>query len=643
MTEKQNPATKHNEAENIPAASAGAVSTAPEVPHAIAKQYGLHKEPLHASSKTADTSAAQAAPAGQQPVTDSAQPDEDTISALDARIESPETDAAVEDILSKESDQLLGIQTGEALPPPVQKPAGRFKRFFRSWWRNKWARYSTIIIILLAIAAAAAIPDSRYAILNRCGVRSSASVIALDDTTQLPLKNVTISIDEQTAQTNRDGVAAVHNLKLGKHRLTVKRLAFAPYSQDITIGWGSNPLGKVSLKAVGSQYEILVKDFLSGKPIAGAEAESESVNALSDKNGKIVLTVSDTNITSLDIALNAPGYRTEKITLNGTVTQHTELAMVPSQKTVFVSKESGKYDVYSSDLDGRDKKLLLAGSGLEGNTISLAVSPDNSQAALVSTRDNLRDEDGYLLYALTFINVATGASVTVDHAQQLQLVDWLGTKLIYRSTSASASAANPARNRLVAYNYQANARTQLAAANQFNTVLSANGYVYYSVSSNDPNASLGLYRVKPDTSDRERLTDQEVWTGLRTGLNTISLQTPAGWFSFDLSSKKVQSSGAPANFTSFYFAADPKDTQKAWADTRDGKGVLLLKQNDSDQTKTLVVQPGLAAPLRWLNDQTLIYRVVTSSESADYAVSTEGGPPRKISNVSATYSYVQAY
>jgi len=208
---------------------------------------------------------------------------------------------------------------------------------------------------------------------------------------------------------------------------------------------------------------------------------------------------------------------------------------------------------------------------------------------------------------------------------------------------ASASAANPARNRLVAYNYQANARTQLAAANQFNTVVSADGYLYYSASSNDPTASLGLYRVKPDASGRERLSDQEVWTGLRTTINTLSLQTPAGWSNFDLSTKKLQPGSAPGSFVSFYFAPDTKGAQNVWADTRDGKGVLLLKKNDSDQATTLVTQPGLTAPLRWVADRAIIYRVVTSSESADYVVSTDGGTPRKISNVTATYSYVQAY
>jgi hypothetical protein len=605
------------------------LATAPEVPHAIAKQYGLHKEALHAP-----------APAAPEPAAAEAEP-----VPGDPAIENPDIDAAVDAIVSKESDELLALQGDTSVPQHTKAPGfgGRLKRFFRAWWRNKWARYATIIGIAAAITTLTAMPTTRYAILNACGVRSSAKVVVLDNTTRLPLKNVTVSIGGQKAQTNREGLVTISGLKLGNYQLMVKRLAFAPYSQKVTIGWGSNPLGNISLKAVGTQYEILVKDFLSDKPVAGAEVESDQVNALSDNQGKVTLTVADTSITTLAVKLNAPGYRSETLQLTADTTKQTSVSLVPSQKTVFVRNDFGKYDVYSSDLDGKDTKLLLAGTGLENAAISLAVSADNTQAALVSTRDNLRDSDGYLLRALTFINVSAGTSVTVDHAQQLQLVDWLGARLVYRSTAASASAANPQRNRLVAYNYQTNARTQLATANQFNTIVSADGYLYYSASSNDPSAVVGLFRVKPDGLTRERLSDREVWTGLRSAIGTLSLQTPEGWFSFDLASKKLQQTTAPQTFVSSYFASDPKNTSSAWTDIRNGQGVLLLKKNESDQVTVLATQPGLVAPVHWLNDKVLIYRVVTSRESADYAVSTDGGAPHKISNVTATDNYIQAY
>jgi hypothetical protein len=244
---------------------------------------------------------------------------------------------------------------------------------------------------------------------------------------------------------------------------------------------------------------------------------------------------------------------------------------------------------------------------------------------------------------IPFIDLEQGTSVTVDHAQQLQLVDWLAGRLIYRSTIAGASASNAQRNRLIAYNYATNARVQLATANQFNTVISADGYIYYAASSTDPGATLGLFRVKPDSSGRERLSDQEVWTGLHTDVKTLSLQTPEGWIQYDLATKKTQKIATPPTFTSLFFAPDPKGMHLSWVDTRDGKAGLIVKAVSNDSVKTLAVQPGLAYPIRWLTDDILVYRAVTSSESADYAVSLSGGAPRKISDVTASYGYIQAY
>jgi hypothetical protein len=606
------------------------IGTAPEVPHEVAKQYNLHKEPLHRSLKGSPAAA-------------SAEDTELPEDASDSRLEDSETEAAVDDILSKESDELLGIEDGKtaARAPTGQGFGTKLKNFFKAWWRNQVARYVTIGVVVATLLALSIIPTTRYGVLNFVGVRSSASVVVLDAATQLPLKNVTVSLNSKTAQTNREGIATMQGLKLGEYRLQVKRIAFAPYKQQLTIGWGSNPLGKIKLQAVGTQYQLEVKDYLSGKPITGAEVESDAVNALSDAAGRIVLTVEDTSITKLAVRLNAPGYRPETMELDASTAAITPITLVPAQKTVYVSKASGKYDVYSSYLDGKDKKILLAGSGLETNNVSLAVSPDGQQAVLVSTRDNLRDEDGYLLYSLTFINIDEGTSVTVDHAQQLQLVDWINDRLVYRSTIAGSSGSSPQRNRLIAYNFTANSRVQLAAANQFNTILSADGYIYYAVSGTDPAATLGLFRVKPDSSSRERLSEHEIWTGLRTNLTNLSLQTADGWLSYELSSKKLQKASAPSSFVSIIFTTKGKKT--AWTETRDGKGVLLVKEDSADKITTLTSQPGLAYPVRWLGDKVLTYRVATSGESADYAISTDGGAPRKISDVTATNSYIQAY
>ena len=607
-------------------------SSAPELPHEVAAQYGLHHEAHNAAAAAAMPPRPDKPDGLERPLDDNT-----------------ETDQQVDKIVAAESDQLLDLETGSTPPTVSSQPASpkgfwsKVRRFFARWWANKWARSITIIVVLAGLAAATAIPGSRYALLNTVGVRSSATVTVLDQTTQLPLKNVRVSLGGQTLLTDRKGTAAFTQLRLGPTTLSVKRLAFAPYQTHLTIGWGSNPLGSVELQATGIQYVITVNDYVSGKPIAGVEADTADATALSDTLGKITLTVEETSNPKLAVTLSASNYNAKTLTLDATNTSTFTVTLVPSGKDVFISKQSGKYDVYSADIDGQNRKLLLAGTGLETSNMSLVVKPDGTQAALVSSRDDKRDSDGYLLQALTIIDLTRGASATIDHAEQIQLIDWVGDRLVYNITVAGASAANPQRNRLVAYKLDANSKAQLASANQFNAILSVRGSIYYTVSGTDPNAALGLFRIRPDGSGRKQLSDGELWTGLRSTYNTLSLQAPDGWYSYDTSTEKFVKIAAPPVITSYAFVDAPTADKSLWTDVRDGKGTLLSFDIAKGTSAILQAQDGITDPFRWLDANHILYRVSSKQETADYVLSTDGGSPKKVTDVTGAYSYARSF
>jgi len=594
-------------------------STAPEVPAALAKQMGINHRIKEPKSTVPDD---EVAAKMQEPSID----------------DDPQTDAAVDSIVTEESDQLLADTDGAQVPvtPPKKRS------FLVRWWHNKAARYVTLLILLAGITTVAVIPKTRYAVLNKAGVRASSSVIIVDDITKLPLKNVTVTFGDKTATTNVNGVARVSGLPLGPRDIHVRRLAFSPYNTHVVIGWGSNPLGTYTLHAVGTRYEFYVVDALSGKPISGASAESDQASALSDKDGKVSLTLQDATTTQLKVTITNVGYLSQEVTLNATQKDAPHVALLPDNKVVYASKQSGTYDVYISSLDGHDRKVLLKGTGLEDGNSSLVMSPDNTQAALVSIRDDQHDASGTQLVALTLINVETGNHTVVDHAQQIQLIDWVGNRLLYRTTLATTSSDSTGRNRIVAYDYIQNARSQLATAGQFNVVLSAKGYVYYAAAASDPAAMLGLFAIKPDGTGKEQLSQQEVWTGLRIGYDTVALQTQDGWSTLNLSTKQLSGSAAPAIFKSYTFAANPVGTESVWVDVRNGTTTLLLHHQDGSDT-VLATQPGIVAPLHWLGDGIVAYRVSNKSETAEYVVSASGGTPRKVADVAPTYGFTDTY
>lgn len=616
--------------------------TAPEVPKELKKGLTSVK-----TKKTEEPPATQQEGAPSQPVTtDSEANSEITEDPLD----DPKTDQAVDEITHAESDKALAAEDAEVAKAFDNKQPSfkqKVKNFFSAWWANKWTRYGTIIGVIVLLIGAAVWPTSRYFILNTAGVRSSASIKVTDQSTGLPLKNVSVKLGTLTTKTNGDGVAAFRQIKLGSQTLGIERVAFAPINKKVTIGWGSNPLPDVSLKAVGAQYIFQLKDYLSGKPIDAAEVTSEDASAFADKNGKVVLTLDNPESDTIEATVKAQDYRIEKLSFSANTKTAFDMQLVPAQPIVYVSKQSGKYDVYKVDVDGKNKQMLLAGTGSERRDgISLAVSPDGSKAALVSSRGTKRDANRYLLDTLTLIDTNSGQSKEIDDAARIQLVDWVGDQLTYTATYAAPSAAYAQRQRLVAYDTDKSAQNLLATSNYFNGIASIGGSVYYVVAPGDPKTQPGFYKVRIEGGNKQAqiiLANKQIGTLVRTAENEFALEGPDGWYQYTVGDTTAKKGNPPNDpYANHQYVMAPGGSKSAWVDSRDGKGVLLLHSQKSED-KTVVSASGLTIPIRWISKNTLAYRVNNASETADYVKNIDGGEPKKISDVTTTAGLVINY
>lgn len=86
------------------------------------------------------------------------------------------TDAVIDEIAAKESDEVLAAQDAAAASGAVKFEGKKRRNWFVRFWRNKWARSGVLFLLLVGAAGAMAMPSSRYAILNTAGVRSGSSV-----------------------------------------------------------------------------------------------------------------------------------------------------------------------------------------------------------------------------------------------------------------------------------------------------------------------------------------------------------------------------------------------------------------------------------------------------------------------------------
>lgn len=576
-----------------------------------------------------------------------AEPEEETTEPAADQVETEEPpedvelDEAVVAIEKNDSEELIKNDDetlAKAFEPKKPESFGcKLRHALGAWWHNPLGRWVTIIAVLAILAGLAAVPTTRYFILNTAGVRASAKVSVLDDKTGQPLKNVHVSLSGVTVSTDSSGNATLDELKLGPTTLVIEKPAFATINQPVTLGWGSNPLGEMKISATGSRYTFKVNDWLSKKPLPKVEASSGEGDAIADKDGKLVL-VLPTNQTAENVTVTfvLEGYRTEKLTMPVSSKDERSLTMVPSAKQVFVSKRSGKYDVYKIDIDAKNEKLLLAGTGTERDDMVLAPQPSGNSVALVSTRDNDRNKDGFVKSGLFLIDIDDGEVKKLAISERIQIIDWVGDNLVYVKIADGASASNPKRHRLVSYNIKTAESKELATSNYFNDLLSARGKIYYAPSNafqeNTTNAK--LFVVNADGTNKQVVLDKEAWNIFRTDYENIAISVQQSWYGFALGGTATTKLTGPPSTKSKIFVDNTERSKALWVEERDGKGTLLVHDVAAKTDTVLKSQAGLVAPVRWLSSSYVIYRIYTPDETADYVISTQGGEPVKIKDVS---------
>lgn len=567
-------------------------------------------------------------------------------------LDDPQTAKAIDEIIAADADKLLEIEDAkkESAPQPVAAAPPRAKKakkgnIFKRWFTTPLYRNLTIVAVVVAAIGVGAYPDSRYFVLNSAGVRVSTSVRALDESTALPLKNVEVVVDGKSAKTDSEGTARVEGVRLGQQTLLIKKPAFAEVTRQVTLGWGSNPLGDFSLRPVGTQYVFKLTDFLSGKPVTKGEISYEEASAKINDKGEAKITIPNTKQEEITIQVSADNYRSEKVTVNTTVEQEYAVQLVPAKKHLFFSKRSGKVDLYTAYVDGKEEAVLLSGSGIErDDSLGIAPHPAKNISAFTSSRENVRNKDGYLLNTLQLIDLETKEITKVAQSERIQIIDWAGDRLVYVKTAQGASQADPKRHRLMSFDIGSKTEVELASSNYFNDVLSVNGALYYSPALYQVNGNVGLYKINADGTNKKTIFQKEVWNLFRTGFDTVSLSVGQDWYELNLnddSMKKV--GGAPSVLKSRVYVKSPDGKRSVWIDERDGKTVLIVYDHGSKKDSPLITQSGIKNPIRWLDDDHLVYRVANGQETADFVISLSGGEPKKIVDVMNSYGIDRWY
>ncbi len=548
-------------------------------------------------------------------------------------------DDAVDEIVAEEADRLMqvedAVRSHDFAPPPQKKTFwSAFKRAVSAWWGNTRLRNATLIGLFLVLVAGALIPYSRYFLLNTAGVRVRASLTVVDSESGRPLKNILVNLQGKESRTNDEGFVNFDSLKQGTSRLNIERKGFASLEKNVTLGWGTNPLGDQSLLATGARFRFTLKDWQSGTIIKEGEAASGEYVGQADDDGAIELVMGEVGDDD-EITISAQGYRSETRNIADLNNDSSEIAMVPGKKHAFVSNRDGEYDLYAIDVDGKNEKVLLKGSGKEREVPFVLPHQTKNTVAYISSRDGDTNKDGFILDGLFVVDTDTAETYKVTRSEQLQLIGWNDNKLIYVAIIEGVSAGNSQRSKIVSYDLTTKERIDLASSNYFNDVKLIGGTVYYAVSSYAvPRAQAKLYSISTDGKDKKTVIDQQVWSIVRASYDSLLFNTESNeWYKKSLEGEPEKLSSQPAQQESRTYALSPNGSRAVWVDVRDGKGVLLAYSVEDKKETTVKVASGLSTPVYWIGDSQVVYRVTTSQETADYVVNLDGGEAKKIADV----------
>lgn len=328
-----------------------------------------------------------------------------TDSLVDETVEEPAPEAT-DDTPAEEPEQELAPLPTDAAQQEASmsgKPAagavkqGKFKRF--GHWYKTHKKLSIPLTILLVVALLMAIPFTRYTILGLFW-KQSVTINVKDAKTNQPITEANVAVAGKTGTTGSNGAAQVSSVPVGPHEVVVTKKYYADAKKNITV-----PLRKakasfdVELQATGRQVPVVIKNKITNKPVENVLVKTSDTQARSDKDGKVIVVV-PADQSKVKVTISGDGYNQQEAEL--TVTEDSVAAnnfqVVPAGKVYFLSKLSGKVDVVKTNLDGSERKVVLAGTGKEQTTDTiLLASRDWKFLALKSKRDGGNNAKLYLI------------------------------------------------------------------------------------------------------------------------------------------------------------------------------------------------------------------------------------------------------
>lgn len=565
---------------------------------------------------------------------------------------------AAEDDSDLETSAVDDIETSEPEPeqpqfrPVVSNHMGKWARF--KGWCKRHKIWTTILSLIIIVGVLAAVPWSRYK-LGGLFLKQTISIEVMDSQTHKAVTSATVKAKNVTAKTNNKGMADL-KVPIGTTQVTIEKTYYKTATVT-TVAPILKPKDRVmvDLKATGRQVPVVVLNSITGKPIENVILMASNAEGKTDKDGKVTLVLPTTK-PSVTATAHADGYNEAEATIQVTtqiLTVNT-IRLTPTGSTYFLSNQSGKLDVVKTNLDGSNRKVVVAGTGKEDNrnTVLLA-SRDWKYLALLSKRD------GGEYAKLFLINTSTDQMTTMDEGSaSFGAIGWSGHNFIYSVTRKGQIYDN---NHVAqkAYNAETSKITVLdqtqgegdSANNAYQlfnyAYITDRGLVYavsWSTFNNIDKLDGKINSIRLTSFDGKSKKDLKTFDAKAVNnLQAVPYEPQGIYFAaYDSATSKPAfyeyEDGAVttanttidafnnASYPTYLYS--PSGNKTLWSEYRDGKRTILVGDQDGKNGSQILKDSDYEV-YGWYTEQ---YVLVSKNSSELYIMSVNGGTLHKISN-----------
>ncbi len=536
----------------------------------------------------------------------------------------------------------------------TSKGSGRFIAWCKAHKRQLIITGAVVAAVLIVLAV---VPVTRNKIAG-VFVKKSVTVLVKDSQKSNPVSKATVAIGDKRAETDKDGKAVLEGIEPGLHEATISKELYKQTTAKVTVPIiGDTEQLTVAAEPTGRLVTVTVTDRIGGGTIANATIDAGNGNtATTDDKGQTSVVV-PANAQQITASVSAAGYLTTKA---ATIKQAetSAIQLVPKGELYFLSKQSGKVDVVRTNLDGSNRKVVVAGTGNESDReTSLLASRDWNYLALLAKRDKNT--------ALYLIDTTSGKLTTIDEGNDLRfdLVGWSGSRFIYSVTREKRQDWQAGRQALKSYNAptqqlsvidetQAGSEPESSAQSMSGFyILKGDQIVYIKDWYAEWDDGLGgrtdiIASIQADGSNKRALKS---YKAIDLGYIEAKLYTPQEihfrvWDNnydrlenvMTVGGKLVLVPPAQQKFDQEYptFLMSPDGTKSFWAEPRDGKNALFLgDDNATDSSKQQLTNLSAYSPYGWLTDK---YLLLQKNSSELYITTADqikkGASPLKVSD-----------